>query len=44
MDITSTTEEWFGLSKADAESLCIAKTSSVLGGVERSYLGTAKLE
>lgn len=42
-NITSTTEEWFGLSKTDAESLCIAQTRSVLNGVERSYLGTAKL-
>ena len=42
-NITSSTEEWFGLSKEDAESLCIANTSSVLNGVERSYLGTAKL-
>lgn len=41
--ITSTTEEWFGLSYADALSVCVASESSTLNGTTRSYLGSAKI-
>lgn len=37
--ITSTTEEWYGLSYADASSVCTASESSD----GRPYLGSAKL-
>lgn len=36
-----TEEEWRGLSKSDAESLCVSSESSSLGGKTRPYLGGA---
>jgi len=42
-DTDTTTEEWFGLSQSDAESLCVASESSTLGGATRQYLGSARL-
>lgn len=37
---TVTEEEWRGLSKTDAQSLCVSSESSVLGSVTRQYLGS----
>lgn len=42
-DESTTTEEWNGLSKGDAESLCTSSEESVLNGATRPYLGTAKI-
>lgn len=42
-DITTTTEEWFGLSHTDASQLCISSETSTLNGTERAYLGSALL-
>lgn len=36
---TITEETWVGLTKADAEALCIASESSTIGTVTRGYLG-----
>lgn len=42
-DTETTTEEWFGLSYSDANSLCVSSETSTLNGTTRSYLGNAKL-
>lgn len=43
-DTSTTTEEWFGLSYSDANSLNIASETSTLNGTTRQYLGSALLE
>jgi hypothetical protein len=40
---TTTTEEWFGLSYDDAQSVCVASETSVLNGQTRNYLGGARI-
>ena len=40
---TTTTETWTGLDYADALSCCTASETSVLSGVTRQYLGSAKI-
>lgn len=42
-DEETTTEEWYGLSYSDANSVCTASETSVLNGVTRQYLGGATL-
>ena len=42
-DQTQTTEEWFGLSYTDVQSIYEASETSVLNGVTRHYFGSAKL-
>ena len=37
--IVTVEEEWYGLSKTDAESLCITSETSTLDGATRNYLG-----
>lgn len=39
----STEETWTGLSRSDAEDLCVASVSSTLSGVTRNYLGGIKV-
>lgn len=39
----SSDESWTGLSKSDAESLCISYNESTLNGVKRNYLGGVSL-
>lgn len=36
---TISEETWVGLSQTEAEALCVASETSVLGGAERNYLG-----
>lgn len=38
-----TTEEWRGLSRADADSLDVNTDASTLGGVERTWLGGVRV-
>lgn len=40
----STTEEWRGLSRADADSLDANTDASTLSGVARSWLGSVRVE
>ena len=42
-DVTTTTEEWFGLNYDDADGLCVSSETSTLAGVTRNYLGSARL-
>jgi hypothetical protein len=40
---TTTTEEWYGLKYSDADSVCTASETSILGGVTRAFLGSARI-
>lgn len=41
--VITTTETWTGLIYSDALPLCTSSESSILNGVTRNYLGSAKL-
>lgn len=43
-DSTTVTEEWFGLTYNDANSLCVSSETSTLNGTTRQYLGSALLQ